>query len=61
MAAESLNKKGAELGISIKVETNGSAGIKNALTKEEIEHCEAIIVAADKKVEMARFNGKRVI
>ncbi len=61
MAAESLNKKAAEMGISIKVETNGSAGIKNALTKEEIEHCEAIIVAADKKVEMARFNGKRVI
>ena len=61
MAAESLNKKGAEMGISIKVETNGSAGIKNALTKEEIEHCDAIIVAADKKVEMARFNGKKVI
>ncbi|MDE5978383.1 MAG: fructose-specific PTS transporter subunit EIIC [Turicibacter sp.] len=61
MAAESLNKKGAEMGVSIKVETNGSAGIKNALTKEEIEHCDAIIVAADKKVEMARFNGKRVI
>ncbi len=61
MAAESLNKKGDELGISIKVETNGSAGVKNVLTKEEIEHAEAIIVAADKKVEMARFNGKKVI
>ena len=61
MAAESLNKKGAEMGISIKVETNGSAGAKNVLTKEEIENCDAIIVAADKKVEMARFNGKKVI
>ena len=61
MAAEALNKKGAEMGISIKVETNGSAGAKNVLTKEEIEHCDAIIVAADKKVEMARFNGKKVI
>ncbi len=61
MAAEALNKKGAEMGISIKVETNGSAGAKNILTKEEIEHCDAIIVAADKKVEMARFNGKKVI
>lgn len=49
------------MGISIKVETNGSAGAKNILTKEEIEHCDAIIVAADKKVEMARFNGKKVI
>ena len=44
MAAEALNKKGAEMGISIKVETNGSAGAKNVLTKEEIEHCDAIIV-----------------
>lgn len=61
MAAEALNKKGAEMGISIKVETNGSAGTKNVLTKEEIENCDAIIVAADKKVEMARFNGKKVI
>ena len=61
MAAEALNKKGAEMGISIKVETNGSAGAKNVLTKEEIENCDAIIVAADKKVEMARFNGKKVI
>lgn len=61
MAAEALNKKGAEMGISIKVETNGSAGAKNILTKEEIETCDAIIVAADKKVEMARFDGKKVI
>ncbi|BAK81108.1 PTS fructose transporter subunit IIABC [Candidatus Arthromitus sp. SFB-rat-Yit] len=61
MAAESLTNKAREMGISIKVETNGSSGIKNALTKEEIENCSGIIVAADKKIEMARFNGKRVI
>ena len=61
MAAEALNKKASEMGISIKVETNGSAGAKNVLTKEEIENCDAIIVAADKKVNMARFNGKKVI
>ncbi len=61
MAAESLENKGAEMGISIKVETNGSGGAKNVLTKEDIENCECIIVAADKKVDMARFEGKKVI
>lgn len=61
MAAEALQTKADELGITCKVETNGSGGIKNALTKEEIENCTAIIVAADKNVEMARFDGKKVI
>ena len=61
MAAENLSQKADAKGISIKVETNGSAGIKNALTKEEIEHATCIIVAADKNVEMARLNGKKVI
>ncbi|MDB8801123.1 fructose-specific PTS transporter subunit EIIC [Romboutsia sp. 1001216sp1] len=61
MAAESLNKQAEKMGISIKVETNGSSGAKNVLTKEEIENATAIIVAADKKVDMARFNGKKVI
>ena len=61
MAAENLSQKADAKGISIKVETNGSAGIKNALTQEEIEHATCIIVAADKNVEMARFNGKKVI
>ena len=61
MAAENLSQKADAKGISIKVETNGSAGIKNALTKEEIKHATCIIVAADKNVEMARFNGKKVI
>ncbi len=46
-------------GVSIKVETNGSAGVKNKLTKDEIENATCIIVAADKNVEMARFNGKK--
>lgn len=61
MAAEALQTKAEELGITCKVETNGSSGIKNALTKEEIDHCTAIIVAADKNVEMTRFDGKKVI
>lgn len=61
MAAESLNKQADKMGVKIKVETNGSSGAKNVLTKEEIENATAIIVAADKKVDMARFNGKKVI
>lgn len=61
MAAENLSQKAKSKGINIKVETNGSAGIKNALTKEEIENATCIIVAADKNVEMNRFNGKKVI
>ncbi len=61
MAAESLNKTADKKGVSIKVETNGSSGAKNVLTKEEIENATCIIIAADKNVEMARFNGKKVI
>lgn len=61
MAAESLSQKAESKGVSIKVETNGSAGVKNALTKEEIANATCIIVAADKNVEMSRFNGKKVI
>ena len=61
MAAEALEKAGKKLGITIKVETNGSGGAKNVLTAEEIANCDGIIVAADKSVEMARFDGKKVI
>lgn len=61
MAAESLENIAKKLGISCKVETDGSGGAQNVLTKEEIEAAEAIIVAADKNVGMARFNGKPVI
>ena len=61
MAAEALEEKAKQMGITIKVETDGSSGTKNAPTAKEIEECEAIIVAADKNVEMARFDGKPVI
>ncbi len=61
MAAENLENTGKKLGISLKAETDGSGGAQNVLTKEEIAAAEAIIVAADKNVEMARFDGKSVI
>lgn len=61
MAAEKLNDRAKELGITLKVETNGSSGVKNRLTDAEITEAEAIIVAADTKVDMARFDGKHVI
>lgn len=61
MAAEALEKAGAKLGYAIKAETNGSGGAKNVLTAEEIEACDGIIIAADKNVDTARFDGKPVI
>lgn len=61
MAAESLDMKGKELGISIKVETQGADGAKNVLTAEDVANAECIIIAADKKVDLARFDGKPVI
>lgn len=61
MAAESLERKAKEMGISLKVEKNGASGIKDPLTAEDIAHAKCIIVAADKQVEMARFNGKPMI
>ncbi|MBQ5504581.1 MAG: PTS sugar transporter subunit IIA, partial [Oscillospiraceae bacterium] len=61
MAAENLQKAGQSLGISIKVETNGSGGAKNILTDEEIAACEGVVIAADKNVEMDRFDGKPVV
>lgn len=61
MAAESLENKASDMGITIKVETNGSGGDKNVLTTQEIAECDCIIIAADKDVKMARFNGKPVI
>lgn len=61
MAAESLEKKARELGCRIKVETRGSGGAKNVLTKAEIEEADCIIVAADTQVPMERFSGKPVI
>ena len=61
MAAENLENMGKKLGIPVKAETNGSGGAQNVLTKEEIASADAIIIAADKNVEMARFDGKPVI
>lgn len=61
MAAEGLANKAKEMGYSIKVETNGSGGAKNVLTAEEIAACDCIIIAADKDVAMARFDGKPVL
>ena len=58
MAAEALEKMGDQLGHKIKVETHGSSGVKNRFTKEEVENAEAIIVAADTKIDLSRFNGK---
>ena len=61
MAAENLVNTGRKLEIPLKAETNGSSGAQNVLTKDEIEQADAIIIAADKNVEMARFDGKPVI
>ena len=61
MAAEALEKKGRELGIGVKAETQGSGGAKNILTREEIAACDGIIIAADKNVDLARFDGKPLI
>ena len=61
MAAESLEQHAKKRGISIKVETNGSGGAKNVLTADEIAKADGIIVAADKNVAMARFDGKKVV
>ncbi|HGH8160414.1 TPA: fructose-specific PTS transporter subunit EIIC, partial [Vibrio cholerae] len=61
LAAEALEKGAAALGFEIKVETNGSIGVKNSPSAEEIERAEAIVVACDKQVDMARFAGKRLI
>lgn len=61
MAEESLKKQAEKLGIQIKVETNGAGGVGNRLTDEEIARSQGVIIAADKKVEMARFDGKPLI
>lgn len=61
MSAEALNKAARDLGVEIKVETNGSAGTKNMLTAEDIKRADGVIIAADKNVDTDRFDGKRVI
>ena len=61
MAADSLKEKAKELGVEIKIETNGASGAKDILTNEDIEKAVAVIIAADTRVEMERFKGKYVI
>ena len=61
MAEDSLKLMAEKMGVDIRVETNGSDGVKNALTADEIRRADGVIMAADKKVEMARFNGKHVL
>lgn len=61
MAEDALKNKAKEMGINIKVETNGSEGVKHKLTDEEIARAAGVIVAADKNVEMARFDGKKLV
>ena len=61
MAAEALEKKAAELGIKIKVETRGSGGAKNVLTQSDIDEAKGVIIACDTKVPMDRFDGKHLI
>lgn len=61
MAEEALIKKGEEIGVTVRVETNGASGVGNRLTAEEIAKAEGVIIAADKAVETARFDGKKLI
>jgi PTS system fructose-specific IIC component len=61
MAEESLKKTAAELGVAIKVETNGASGVGNKLTAADIANAKGVIIAADKAVDMARFNGKPLV
>ena len=61
MAAEALEQQAAKMGVQMKVETNGSGGAQNVLTSEEIKEADGVIIAADKNVEMMRFDGKPVL
>lgn len=61
MAEEALKKKAAEMGVGIKVETNGASGVGNKLTSSDIARAKGVIIAADKAVEMDRFDGKPLV
>ena len=61
MAAEALEKMGEQLGHKVKVETHGSSGVKNKFTKEEIKNAKAVIIAADTKIDLSRFDDKKLI
>ena len=61
MAAEALEKMGEQLGHKVKVETHGSSGVKNKFTKEGIKNAKAVIIAADTKIDLSRFDGKKLV
>ena len=61
MAAEALENMGKQLGHKVKVETHGSSGVKNKFTKEDIKNAKAVIIAADTKIDLSRFDGKKLI
>lgn len=61
MAAENLERHGKKLGHTVKIETNGSAGVENRLSAEDIQQADYVIIAADTRVEMERFRGKKLI
>lgn len=61
MAAENLECKGKKLGYSVKIETNGSGGVENRLSEEDIKSADYVIIAADTRVEMERFRGKKLL
>ena len=61
MAAEALEQMGEQLGHKVKVETHGSSGIKNKFTREEIKNAKGIIIASDTKIDLSRFNGKKLV
>lgn len=61
MAAENLERQGKKLGFQLKIETNGSGGVENRLREEDIKEADYVIIAADTRVEMERFRGKKLL
>ena len=61
MAAENLERQGNKLGFQVKIETNGSGGVENRLREEDIKEADYVIIAADTRVEMERFRGKKLL
>ena len=61
MAAENLERQGKKLGFQVKIETNGSGGVENRLREEDIKEADYVIIAADTRVEMKRFRGKKLL
>lgn len=61
MTAENLERQGKKLGFQVKIETNGSGGVENRLREEDIKEADYVIIAADTRVEMERFRGKKLL